>query len=65
MKMKDELLDKSVLVYGPRKAGTTLLQNLLDGGKQILMIPVELKIKFMYKKIFSDQFEKKSSGAVY
>ncbi len=36
-----------VLVYGPRKAGTTLLQNLLDGGQEMLMLPGELKLKYM------------------
>lgn len=38
-------LEHAVLVYGPRKAGTTLLQSLLDGGQALLMIPGELKLK--------------------
>lgn len=35
----------AVLVYGPRKSGTSLLHNLLDGGPEILMLPGEIKIK--------------------
>jgi hypothetical protein len=37
-------------VYGPRKAGTTLLQNLLDGGSAMLMVPGELKLKVFVRK---------------
>ncbi|MBC8037160.1 MAG: sulfotransferase [Rhizobiales bacterium] len=39
-------LDRGVLVYGPRKAGTTLFQNLLDGSGQLLAYPAELKLKY-------------------
>lgn len=39
-------LNRGVLVYGPRKAGTTLFQNLLDGSEQLLAYPAELKLKF-------------------
>ena len=39
-------LDTGVLVYGPRKAGTTLFQNLLDGSDQLLAYPAELKLKY-------------------
>jgi hypothetical protein len=38
-----------VLVYGPRKAGTTLFQNLLDGGEELFVYPAELKLKFFVK----------------
>lgn len=38
-------VDRGVLVYGARKAGTTLLQNLLDGSDQLLVYPAELKLK--------------------
>lgn len=41
-------LQQPILVYGPRKAGTTLLQCLLDGGDHVLMLPGELKLKYMY-----------------
>ncbi len=34
-----------VLCYGPRKAGTTLLQSLLDGAEGLVMFPGELKLK--------------------
>jgi sulfotransferase family protein len=40
-----EWVEHAVLVYGPRKAGTTLLHNLLDGGDEILVYPAELKLK--------------------
>jgi hypothetical protein len=37
--------ENAVLVYGPRKAGTTLLHNLLDGGGELFVYPEELKLK--------------------
>jgi hypothetical protein len=37
--------ENAVLVYGPRKAGTTLLHNLLDGGNDLFVYPEELKLK--------------------
>lgn len=37
-------VDRAVLIYGARKSGTTLLQNLVDGG-ELLVHPMELKIK--------------------
>lgn len=48
--MSDEFLSHPVLVYGPRKGGTSLLQNLLDGGSCLLMIPGELKLKVFVRK---------------
>lgn len=33
-----------ILVFGPRKSGTSLLHNLLDGGSELVMIPGELKL---------------------
>lgn len=39
-------LEHGVLVYGPRKGGTTLFQNLLDGTPEMLVYPAELKLKF-------------------
>jgi hypothetical protein len=42
-------LDNAVLVYGPRKAGTTLFQNLLDGTEALAVYPVELKLKYFVK----------------
>ena len=49
-RVSDDLFDTSpVLVYGPRKAGTTLLQSLLDGGATMLMLPDELKLKYMIR----------------
>jgi hypothetical protein len=44
-----DFLENAVLVYGPRKSGTTLLQSLLDGGAQMLMLPGEAKIKFLFE----------------
>jgi hypothetical protein len=40
-----EWVEHAVLVYGPRKGGTTLLHNLLDGGDEMLVYPAELKLK--------------------
>ncbi|WP_170984256.1 sulfotransferase [Rhodoligotrophos defluvii] len=42
-------LESAVLTYGPRKAGTTLLQNLLDGGDQLFAYPAELKLKSLVR----------------
>lgn len=39
-------LERGVLIYGPRKGGTTLFQNLLDGTPEMLVYPAELKLKF-------------------
>jgi hypothetical protein len=39
-------VDRGILVFGPRKAGTTLFQNLLDGGDELLAYPAELKLKY-------------------
>src|SRR5688500_17214800 len=39
-------LDRGILVYGPRKGGTTLFQNLLDGTSQLMVYPTELKLKY-------------------
>ena len=38
-------VDNGVLITGPRKGGTTLFQNLLDGSEQMLVYPHELKLK--------------------
>jgi hypothetical protein len=40
-------LERAVLLYGPRKAGTSLVHNLLDGGSELLMLPGELKLNSM------------------
>lgn len=42
-----------LLIFGPRKAGTTLLHNLLDGGSELLMIPGELRLHRFQRKIDS------------
>ena len=42
--------EHGILVYGPRKAGTTLFQNLLDGGDQVFAYPAELKLKSFVRK---------------
>lgn len=44
--MSDSFLNSPILVYGPRKGGTTLFQSLLDGHPNILMLPGELKVKY-------------------
>jgi sulfotransferase family protein len=43
--------DNAVLVYGPRKAGTTLFQNLLDGADELAVYPAELKLKYFAKHL--------------
>jgi hypothetical protein len=53
-------LDAGVLVYGPRKAGTTLFQSLLDGSDQLLVYPAELKLKY-----FSRHRGRNFSAAAY
>jgi hypothetical protein len=53
-------LDAGVLVYGPRKAGTTLFQSLLDGSDQLLAYPAELKLKY-----FSRHRGREMSAAAY
>ena len=42
-------IENAILVYGPRKAGTTLFQNLLDGGEELFVYPQELKLKYFVK----------------
>lgn len=46
----EAILSRPVMVYGPRKAGTTLLQGMLDGGAGLLMVPGELKLKYVFFK---------------
>ena len=43
--MERDWLNRAVLVYGPRKSGTTLVHSLLDGGRELLSLPGELKLK--------------------
>jgi hypothetical protein len=40
---------QSVLIYGPHKSGSTLLQRMLDGHPLAWCYPSELKIKFLLK----------------
>ena len=56
--MKD-FSENIVLVYGPRKSGTTLLHNLLDGGGNVLVVPDEFKLKFILEKMLESPDEKK------
>lgn len=42
-----QFLERAVLLYGLRKAGTSLVHNLLDGGSQLLMLPGEIKVNYM------------------
>ena len=48
--------ENAVLIYGPRKAGTTLLTNLLDGGEEIVVKPGETKLKLIAKYSPGDHF---------
>jgi hypothetical protein len=47
--------ENAVLVYGPRKGGTTLFQNLLDGSDGLFAYPAELKLKFFISHDFGSQ----------
>ena len=40
-------IEQALLIYGPRKGGTTLYQNLLDGGAEVFVYPAELKLKYL------------------
>ena len=51
------LCDKPVLLYGARKAGTTLLQNLCDGGDELIVYPAEMKLKKLRKVLWSAEPE--------
>lgn len=42
-------LDRAILIYGPRKGGTTLFLNLLDGTPELFIYPAELKLKYFVK----------------
>ena len=44
-------LDRAILMFGPRKAGTTLFQNLLDGSDEVLVYPAELKLKHFVRTL--------------
>jgi hypothetical protein len=41
---------RAVLLYGPRKGGTTLVANLLDGGEELVVFPAEVKLKFLIRE---------------
>ena len=43
-------IDQALLIYGPRKGGTTLFQSLLDGGDEVFVYPAELKLKYFVRK---------------
>ncbi len=58
-------LNNRVLIYGPRKSGTTLFQRLMDGG-EIYVYPTELKMKWFTwptwekKEHLVDKYKKKN-----
>jgi len=45
-----------LIIYGPKKSGSTLIQQLLDGHESIFMLPGEFN---SYKYIYSDNIENK------
>jgi len=48
--LKNNLPDwtrNAVFLYGPKKGGTTLVQNLIDGTPYLLMFPSEVKFKWL------------------
>jgi hypothetical protein len=42
--LSPQVRENAILIYGPRKAGTTLLQRLIDGSS-VYVYPTELKVK--------------------
>lgn len=44
--------NRPVLIYGPRKAGTTLALSLIDGIQDVLVCPSELKLKFLIRHVW-------------
>lgn len=58
----DSWLDNAVLIYAPRKSGSTMLQNLLDGGDQMFVYPTELKVKRLAKNDRLTDAEYQSHG---
>lgn len=51
----NEWLDKGVLIYGPRKGGTTLLENLHDGNNALFVHSQELKLKSFLNATWMEQ----------
>ncbi|MGB8312889.1 MAG: hypothetical protein WCE69_00205 [Aestuariivirga sp.] len=48
--LHDLWLGEAAPVYGPRKSSTTLFQTLLHDGEELVVYPVELKLKFILNK---------------
>jgi len=46
--------ENAIMIYGPRKAGTTLLQRLVDGSS-LYVYPTELKVKQLSKATWTDK----------
>jgi len=46
----DDWVESPVLLHGGRKAGTTLLVSLLDGGPELLVYPNEVKLKRLLRR---------------
>ena len=49
----EDWTENPVLTDGPRKSGTTLMLDLLDGGDELLAYPADFKIKFHYDTLYS------------
>jgi hypothetical protein len=46
--------ENAILIYGPRKAGTTLLQRLIDGSS-LYVYPTELKVKQLARATWTNR----------
>ena len=44
-------VSRGVLIYGPRKSGTSLLRDLHDGSDQLMVYPYELKLKYLLNDV--------------
>lgn len=52
---KQDWLNNPLLIYGPRKGGTTLLENLHDGNNALFVHSREMKLKSFLKSIWTAQ----------
>lgn len=52
---REKWTEHPVLVYGPRKSGTTLLINLIDGSPEIFVYPIEIKLNIHADTLFTQR----------
>ena len=52
--MTDAFLDKPVFIGGAARSGTTLIRNLLEGHKNVLVLPNEPTVMQHYNRLPED-----------